>query len=131
MEAQSLQQMARMTEQSGGSYAEYSRRTDFGGSVITRHKDILKTYVKELGNPGVSDDNVSQKLDEAPQTAESRDDLTRPETNSISKVPQLPPVESMPKSSGDELRGANAYNGPSKNFLKCRRVTEGSSRHLC
>lgn len=36
---------------------------------------------------------------------ESRDDLTRPETNGISKVPQLPPDESMPRSSGDKLKG--------------------------
>ena len=76
--------------------------------MITRHKDIVKGYVKVLGNPGVLDDDVSQKLDEAFQKAESRDDLTRPETNGISKVPQLPPGESMPKSSGDESRGFQA-----------------------
>ena len=71
MKAQPLQYIARMIRPFGGSYAEYSPRTDFGGSVIIKHKDIIKTYIKQLGNPGVLDDNVSQKLDEAFQKVES------------------------------------------------------------
>ena len=47
MRAQSLQHMARRTKQSGGSYLECSEKTDFGGSVIIKHKDIVKAYGKE------------------------------------------------------------------------------------
>ena len=97
-----------MKKQSGGSYAQNWPRTDFGGSVIIKHEDIVEAYVKELGSPGVLDVNVSQKLDEAFQKAEPTDNLTQPATNSISEVSQLPTGDSMPKSSGDELRGYKA-----------------------
>lgn len=59
MKARSLQHIARMVEQSGGSYADYSPRTDFGDLVIIRHKDIVKTRVKELDTAGVLDDGIS------------------------------------------------------------------------
>ena len=42
--------------------------------MIIMHKHIVKTYIKELGYPGVLDID-SQKLDEAIQKAKSGDDL--------------------------------------------------------
>ena len=74
MKAQSLHHIARMTKQSGGSYADNWPRTSSRGSVIIMYKYIVKAYLKELGNPGVL--NIgSQKLDEAIQKAKFGDDL--------------------------------------------------------